>query len=73
MKIIVVMMLLLVAFFAAALAEKTIEDVALDLVAARGDDEDCHGFLGWCSGSDKKCCKGYVCNLWCRYDLDGKK
>uniref|UniRef100_A0A4Q8K8X4 U22-Sparatoxin-Hju1o_1 n=1 Tax=Heteropoda jugulans TaxID=1358901 RepID=A0A4Q8K8X4_9ARAC len=66
MKIIVVMMLLFVAFTAVAVAEKSIEDAALDLVMDRGDDKDCMGFMGWCSGKSQSCCKGYTCLLWCR-------
>uniref|UniRef100_A0A4Q8KDG0 U22-Sparatoxin-Hju1ae_1 n=1 Tax=Heteropoda jugulans TaxID=1358901 RepID=A0A4Q8KDG0_9ARAC len=60
MKIIVVMMLLFVAFTAVAVAEKSIEDAALDLVMDRGDDKDCIGFMGWCSGETRSCCEG-VC------------
>nr|UNJ19539.1 Tx-586 [Heteropoda pingtungensis] len=73
MKIIVAMMLVFVVFSAVALAEKSVEDMALDIVAARGDDKECIGWMGWCSGKDAKCCEGYVCSLWCKYNLDGKK
>nr|UNJ19537.1 Tx-137 [Heteropoda pingtungensis] len=73
MKIIVAMMLVFVAFSAVALAETSIEDMALDLAAAREDAKDCIGWMGWCSGKDTGCCEGYVCRLWCKYDLGKKK
>uniref|UniRef100_A0A4V2H9K2 U24-Sparatoxin-Hju1h_1 n=1 Tax=Heteropoda jugulans TaxID=1358901 RepID=A0A4V2H9K2_9ARAC len=56
MKIAVVMTLLLVAFSAVALAEKSVERAALDLVIARGD-------CGWLFNSCVKhseCCEGWV-------------
>uniref|UniRef100_A0A4Q8KCJ2 U22-Sparatoxin-Hju1y_1 n=1 Tax=Heteropoda jugulans TaxID=1358901 RepID=A0A4Q8KCJ2_9ARAC len=57
MRIIVVMMLLFVTFTAVTLAEKSIEDAALDLVMDRDDDKECIGFMGWCSGKSQSCCK----------------
>uniref|UniRef100_A0A4Q8K6Y6 U24-Sparatoxin-Hju1be_1 n=1 Tax=Heteropoda jugulans TaxID=1358901 RepID=A0A4Q8K6Y6_9ARAC len=60
MKITVVMMLLFVAFSAVALAEKSVERAALDLVIARGD-------CGWIFDSCEKhsdCCQAdnWVCS-----------
>uniref|UniRef100_A0A4Q8K5H4 U24-Sparatoxin-Hju1ap_1 n=1 Tax=Heteropoda jugulans TaxID=1358901 RepID=A0A4Q8K5H4_9ARAC len=60
MKIAVVMTLLLVAFSAVALAEKSVERAALDLVIARGD-------CGWIFDSCEKhadCCEAdnWVCS-----------
>uniref|UniRef100_A0A4Q8KCY0 U24-Sparatoxin-Hju1bj_1 n=1 Tax=Heteropoda jugulans TaxID=1358901 RepID=A0A4Q8KCY0_9ARAC len=57
MKIAVVMTLLLVAFSAVALAEKSVERAALDLVIARGD-------CGWIFDSCEKhadCCEADNC------------
>uniref|UniRef100_A0A4Q8KAT2 U24-Sparatoxin-Hju1k_1 n=1 Tax=Heteropoda jugulans TaxID=1358901 RepID=A0A4Q8KAT2_9ARAC len=59
MKFAVVMTLLLVAFSAVALAEKSVERAALDLVIARGD-------CGWIFDSCEKhsdCCQAdnWVC------------
>uniref|UniRef100_A0A4V2H9B8 U24-Sparatoxin-Hju1bo_1 n=1 Tax=Heteropoda jugulans TaxID=1358901 RepID=A0A4V2H9B8_9ARAC len=60
MKFAVVMTLLLVAFSAVALAEKSVERAALDLVIARGD-------CGWIFDSCEKhsdCCQAdnWVCS-----------
>nr|UNJ19530.1 Tx-460 [Heteropoda pingtungensis] len=66
MKIIAVLMMFFVAFSAVALAEKSFEDAALDLVVAR---DDCIGWMSWCSGKDQKCCEGHVCELWCKKKL----
>uniref|UniRef100_A0A4Q8K7Y7 U24-Sparatoxin-Hju1d_2 n=1 Tax=Heteropoda jugulans TaxID=1358901 RepID=A0A4Q8K7Y7_9ARAC len=66
MKIAVVMTLLLVAFSAVALAEKSVERAALDLVIARGD-------CGWLFNSCVKhseCCEGWVCHKsLCKYEI----
>nr|UNJ19544.1 Tx-726 [Heteropoda pingtungensis] len=61
MKIIVVMMLVFLAFSAVALAEKSIEDAALDLVVARDGEKDCDGWTAWCAN----CCEHFVCQMWC--------
>nr|UNJ19554.1 Tx-949 [Heteropoda pingtungensis] len=72
MKISIIMMLLLIAFSAAVPAERSIEQEALDLVAARND-RDCVMFWGYCQTSSD-CCEGYVCrqNL-CRTIFVGKQ
>nr|AHF45740.1 secretory peptide [Heteropoda venatoria] len=72
MKVIFAFMLLFVAFSAVALADKSIERAALDLITAREDD------CGWIFDSCKSnadCCPNWVCsskglgkNL-CKYDL----
>uniref|UniRef100_A0A4Q8K507 Kappa-Sparatoxin-Hju1c_2 n=1 Tax=Heteropoda jugulans TaxID=1358901 RepID=A0A4Q8K507_9ARAC len=63
MKNTVVIMLLIVAFSAVALAEKEIENAAMDLVVAR---DDCGTLFSPCS-SHADCCEGYSCKLWCKY------
>nr|AHF45739.1 secretory peptide [Heteropoda venatoria] len=72
MKFAIVMTFLLVALSAVALADKSIERAALDLITAREDD------CGWIFDSCKSnadCCPNWVCsskglgkNL-CKYDL----
>nr|UNJ19541.1 Tx-963 [Heteropoda pingtungensis] len=66
MKIIVAMMLVFVVFSAVALADKSIDDMALDLEAARGVAKECIGWMGWCYGKELGCCAGHVCRLWCK-------
>uniref|UniRef100_A0A4Q8K9J4 U24-Sparatoxin-Hju1cc_1 n=1 Tax=Heteropoda jugulans TaxID=1358901 RepID=A0A4Q8K9J4_9ARAC len=60
MKFAVVMTLLLVAFSAVALAEKSVEKAALDLIIARDDD------CGWIFDSCEKhsdCCESFQLGL----------
>nr|P0DV96.1 RecName: Full=Mu-Sparatoxin-Hp2; AltName: Full=HptTx-133; Flags: Precursor [Heteropoda pingtungensis]UNJ19549.1 Tx-133 [Heteropoda pingtungensis] len=71
MKIIVLMMMLFAAFSAVVLADKSIEDAALDTVMDRDDDKkECIGHMGWCAWTDGECCEGYRCKLWCRKIID---
>uniref|UniRef100_A0A4Q8KDC3 U28-Sparatoxin-Hju1e_1 n=1 Tax=Heteropoda jugulans TaxID=1358901 RepID=A0A4Q8KDC3_9ARAC len=58
MKITIVVMLLFVAFSAVTLAEKSIEDAALDLVEARAD-ENCGMIFQSCDVI--KCCEYLKC------------
>nr|AHF45785.1 secretory peptide [Heteropoda venatoria] len=62
MKTLFVMLLLVVAFSAVVLAERSIQDMALDLAVAR---DDCGTLFSGCDTS-KDCCEGYVCHLWCK-------
>nr|QXI66611.1 kappa-LhTx-1 precursor [Pandercetes sp. SD662] len=67
MKIFVAMMLVFVAFSAVAMAELSIQDAALDLLVAREDAQECASWMNLCG--EKKCCEGYVCQIWCKYKL----
>nr|AHF45746.1 secretory peptide [Heteropoda venatoria] len=58
MKFAIVMTLLLVAFSAVALADKSIERAALDLITGRAD---CGWLMDDCK-SDADCCPNWVCS-----------
>uniref|UniRef100_A0A4Q8KDM5 U24-Sparatoxin-Hju1bn_1 n=1 Tax=Heteropoda jugulans TaxID=1358901 RepID=A0A4Q8KDM5_9ARAC len=63
MKFAIVMTLLLVAFSAVALAEKSVEKAALDLIIARDDDcgwifDSCEKHSDCCEASNWVCSKG---------------
>nr|UNJ19553.1 Tx-816 [Heteropoda pingtungensis] len=70
MKFTLVLALLVVVFSAVALAEDSIESVAMDLVFARGEERDeCGKWFYSCESSDV-CCEGWVCDRFlCKYKL----